>query len=138
MGAQLSLFAAGPDSDDDPSEDFWSCSHPDLVGGLQFVACVWAPGDPDRSPRDGSDMGALWRKALKAQTVEEHEAVILAHLADGKPRSFNRICVELYDKTAVAMLDLPPDEALWSLTDKGLVEHTNVAPILWRLKEKAA
>lgn len=101
---------------------------------MKYVICEWAKGDPERSPRDGSDMGALWRRAVKAQTVEQHKEVILAHLADGIERTFNRICVELYDKTAVAMLELPPEQAMWALTAEGLIEHTNEGPIRWRAK----
>lgn len=142
MAEQIALFD-GPDALDHADgahggEDFWSCHHPELSGPTRYVNCVWAPGDPERSPRDGSDMGALWRRALMAESVEQHAEIILAHLADGVPRTFNRICIELYDKNAIHMLELPPDLALWRLNDKGLVEHTNVVPILWRRKGQAA
>lgn len=138
--AQLALFSAPLDSgDEEPLRpDFWSHSNPDRSGIAAFVIAIWGKGDPERSPRDGSDMSALWRKAVKAQSVDEHEVIILEHLSDGVERTFNRICIELYDKNAVHMLDLPPELALWALNDKALVEHTNNAPILWRKKGKAA
>lgn len=137
---QLGLFTPAPlppsvAVDEEPDEpDFWSCYMPDFAKDptLKYLLCEWGKGDPERSPRDGSDMGALWRKALKAESVEQHREVILAHLEDGEERTFNRICIELYDKTAIALLELPPELALWELTAAGLVEHTNNGPIRWR------
>lgn len=57
---------------------------------------------------------------------------IQKHLADGEPRTFNRICVELGDVTADVAFEKAPDHALWELVAQGAVEHTMTAPILFR------
>ena len=130
---QISLFGAPPPAES--SEDFWSNGYPDwTIPAIEFVLAIWGPDDPERSPRDGSDMSALWRKAIKAQTIDDHKPLIAALLSDGIERTFNRICIELYDKTGTAMLRLPPELAIWTLNDEQTIEHTNEAPIRWRVK----
>lgn len=59
---------------------------------------------------------------------------LLEHLGDGEARTFNRIMVELADFTADTAFEKAPDHALWQLVDEELVEHTAVAPILFRMR----
>lgn len=105
---------------------------PDLSGMQQFVVMIRAPGDPERLPRDGRDMGAEWRRKLMKQPVGEIADALRQHLQDGQPRTLNRIGVELIDKTADLTGGTPFETALWSLVELGEVEFTMQAPVLFR------
>jgi hypothetical protein len=114
----------------------------DRSGLAQFTHIIRAPGDPARTdirklPRELRDLTAEWRKALKASSVADWKRAIWTLLSDGVPRTFNRIAVELADKTADLLIDLPPDRALWALVAEGRVEHTMEAPILFRTRAGA-
>ena len=67
----------------------------------------------------------IWR------STEDHGARILALLADGVPRTFNRIGVELYDQEALDSRR-PRSPRSWRLVAEKQVEHTIEAPILFR------
>lgn len=113
---------------------------PDLDGMARFTYMIMAEGDPERTPREarGSfaerDTLALWRKKLVKDDVESWCEAISAHLAsDGAPRSFNRIMVEMIDKTAADVGDTAPWEALWRLLWRGRIAlTTNTSPPLFR------
>lgn len=110
---------------------------PDRSGLAAFTILIRAKDDPERSdpralPEALRDRTARWRGRIKSLPIDACKEAIAALLADGTPRTFNRIGVELWDKTADLLLDLPPELALWELVAEGRVEFTTKAPILFR------
>jgi hypothetical protein len=96
-----------------------------------------SPYDPERTPRHlrkVRDTGAQWARSMKKENIEVFRKDILELLSDGQPRTFNRIGVELYDKTADALYKKPVEDALWGLAAEGKVSFTPDAPILWFLE----
>lgn len=114
--------------------DEWTSGPVDRSGMAKYVHLIRAEDDPERAPRDGSDRVAAWRRKLMKQPVEELTAEIGKHLADGAPRTFNRIAVEMLDKTADTVFETPFDDALWLLVARGAVEHTLLAPVRFRAR----
>ncbi len=118
----------------------WSCyvPAPDAEGLGTYLHIVMAPDDPERSagPREGGPRRSdpAPHSTANKTSVQDHGADILAHLGDDVPRTFNRICVELWDKTSSIFYGTKVDAALWGLVATGRVEHTNAAPILFRRK----
>ncbi len=113
----------------------------DRTGVARYTHIVRAADDPERTdiralPEHLRDREAKWRKGIKETPPAVYKPLILALLADGLPRTFNRIGVELLDKTADNLLDLPPDKALWELVHEGRVEHTTKSPILFRRRNR--
>lgn len=107
--------------------------------GAKYTHLIMAAGDPKRTdirkqPEHLRDRGAKWRRDLKKTTVAEWVPRILAHLADGRARTFNAIGVEMLDKNAEGLHETPFERALWQLVDEARIEHTNDAPILFRLR----
>lgn len=104
-------------------------------GGMpQYLHIIRAGDDPERSPRPpGGREDRAPHRTLAETPIATCEAEILALLADGVPRTFNRIGVELLDHTADTLLGSPYDEALWNLVDRAELEHTLDTPILFRL-----
>ncbi len=116
----------------------WTNEPVERSGDYAFVFMIRSPSDPERSPRakmgtEGSDPNSLRRKALKKDPPELWAARIFEHLADGKPRTFNRIAIELVDRTADIVSDTALDAGLWLLVAQKKIEHTMQAPILFRL-----
>jgi hypothetical protein len=114
----------------------------DRSGIAKYTHIIRAPDDPERSdiralPEALRDRTARWRRELKSSRVDAWRWAIWQLLSDGQPRTFNRIGVELLDKTADVLLELPPDRALWSLVADKRVEHTTSAPILFRARAGA-
>lgn len=70
--------------------------------------------------------------------VPKLEALLLEGLGDGRPRTFNRLGVELFDLTADVLFTTPVNTALWRLVERGLIEHTMEAPVLFRRPRPAA
>lgn len=116
----------------------WTREPVDTSGLAGYVILVRAPGDPERRSREARHAamgreaaGSEW-KSLAKVGVEAWAERFRALLSDGRPRTYNALCVEAADATA----DVAPDNAeaaLWLLKDRGLVEHTIDAPVLWRL-----
>jgi len=105
----------------------------DRSGTSNYIVLIRAPGDPDRTPRGARNRDRVgWQHDLGKTTVKEWKEIILQHLSDGVARTFNRIGVELLDKTADTLLGLNPERALWSLVEDGRVAHTLRAPIYFR------
>jgi hypothetical protein len=105
----------------------------DRSGTFAYIILVRAPEDPERLPRGkGKKDRVGWQHDLAKTTIKEWKEIILQHLSDGEARTFNRIGVELLDKTADTLLQLNPEEALWSLVTEGKVAHTLRAPIYFR------
>lgn len=69
-------------------------------------------------------------------TSEELQTAIVDHLWDEVPRTFNRICVELWDKNASTLFSTKADKALWALVEEGVIEHTLEQPVYFRLREQ--
>lgn len=107
---------------------------PDLSGMQQYTVCIRSYIDPERMPRElmKRDTQAKWLKELMKQPVEAMEVAVMAHMADGQARTFNRIGVEMMDKTADLILGTPFEEAMWSLVAKGELAFTMVAPVFFR------
>ncbi len=119
----------------------WNCQPVDRSGIATYTIAIRAPDDPervDRAPSLGGSTGGEEKiaalKVLRKAPVAKWREQILAHLADGVPRTFNRIGVELCDRTADNLLGSSAEDALWSAVEDGLVEHTMTAPILFRIR----
>lgn len=133
MLEQLDLFAP-PDAP--PTDDAWSyyTGLPDRSGLARYTVLIRAPGDPERRPREarqaamGKEAAAVEWRAWRAASAEEWRARIVAHLADGNPRTFNRIAVELVDATADVVGDTA-QAGLWLAVERGEVWWTSDAPV---------
>lgn len=104
---------------------------------LALVHIIRADDDPQRLTREqakaaGRNRTKEWR-ALARKPVPELAELIRELLGDGRPRTFNAICVELFDSTADVLFQKNPDHALWSLVAAGEVEHECCAPVRFRL-----
>ena len=106
----------------------------DIAGYLHLIR---GEGDPERSPRPvGGRIDRAPHRTLADVSVEKCCEDIIGLLADGRPRTFNAIGVELLDHTADTLLGSPYDEALWQLVERGAIEHTLDVPILFRIPER--
>lgn len=120
----------------------WQTGPVDRSGASVYAHLVRAKDDPERSPRaamgtDGSDPKSTWLRRLKKDPARVWADRIAAHLADGVPRTFNRIAVELLDKTADTVFDSPFDHGLWLLVGEGRLAYTDETPVLFRLAGEA-
>jgi hypothetical protein len=98
-----------------------------------YTVLIRAPGDPERAPRrSGSDPNA-WRKKVSVGTAEEWATRIIEHQADGEPRTFNRIMVEIAGVTADMAAQEPPERGLWLAVERGYLGWTASAPIYFKL-----
>lgn len=109
----------------------------DRTGMFVYLHIVRGSDDPERQKRatERADAGGgsqVWRKMFRKASVEQWTDAIRKHVADGEPRTFNRIMVELCDMTADVAFDKAPDRALWALVAAGEVEHTLETPIYFR------
>lgn len=106
----------------------------DRSGMSQYLHIIRGADDPERSPRPlrGREDRAPHR-TLADTPIATCETQILGVLSDGQARTFNRIGVELLDHTADTLMGSPYDEALWTLVDRGELEHTLDAPIFFRI-----
>lgn len=118
----------------------WCDETVDRSGTMSFVHLIRGPDDPERTPRpkggrkDRAPHLTMRRKGPAA--IDEWTKAIRAKLADGTPRTFNALCVEIGDVTADVVFGEAPDIALWALVCEGELEHTIDAPVLFRLKPK--
>ena len=102
----------------------------------KYIIMIRGPDDPERSSRkERQKRGERhdWYRSLNKKPVGEWKLLLLANLADGIPKTFNRICVEIMDKTADMVAGYNPEEALWNLCGDGKVEFTGHAPTLFRI-----
>ena len=124
-------------------DPMWLSGPIEREGMTRFLHLVQGPKDPERSgstraeKRGWADDRAhtarvSGRAAKDKLTVDVAARLILELLADGEHRTFNRICVELFDRPADVMFEGPADQAVWSLAAQGLLEFTNESPIYWR------
>lgn len=106
----------------------------DRSGAARYVHLMRSPDDPDKldAPRGGGKRDPIaWRKCNRT-TPAEWSRRIVELLADGRPRTFNAICLELVARTADVMFEQTLDRGLWLAVGRGDVEHTMEAPILFR------
>lgn len=136
--SQLDLFTAPTE----PAELQWYDAEtwsyftglPDRSGPAQYTVLIRAPWDPERRPREvrqaemGKEAAAVAWQAWRKAPPEEWRARIVAHLADGVPRTFNRIAVELVDASADVVGDTA-EAGLWLAVERGEIWWTNEAPI---------
>ena len=66
---------------------------------------------------------------LNKTPPEEWSSIIHDHLSDGVPRTFNRIMIELADVSADVAFRESPDQGLWALVEKNLIDHTATTPV---------
>tara|TARA_R110002073_G_scaffold322027_3_gene498463 strand:- start:3298 stop:3723 length:426 start_codon:yes stop_codon:yes gene_type:complete len=135
---QLQLFESP--SDDVSAAAVWVTGSAVSREGLAaFVHIIRSPRDPERlsrSERKGSE--TTWKADLRASSKGAWLERIGAHLADGVPRTFNRIVLEVsgYQYTADVAFKTAADEALWELVAAEQMEHTLAAPILFRATQQ--
>lgn len=100
-----------------------------------YVVLIRAPEDPERGGRNlGPERDDVAPHLTQRKTpADEWSPRILESLADGVPRTFNRICVEMLNQTADVACDGPLEEALWMLVGTGRLAHTMQAPIYFAL-----
>ncbi len=123
----------------------WTFGPVDLSGVSKYLIIVRGETDPERQgnkcPKHrgwNTDEAALkTRQARGASktgklTAEAAMAAVVELLADGQPRTFNRICVELYDRTADVLCGGPVEAAMWDLAAEHRIEFTMMSPVLWR------
>jgi hypothetical protein len=108
-----------------------------------FTHMMWAPDDPERSSRESrlAKLGHLEAttkvmRDRKLRTPAQGLAEVLALLADGRPRTLNRIGLELWDQTA-DIVDRKIWHAMVDAVIAGQLEHSMLAPILIRLRRPA-
>lgn len=107
-------------------------------GIAAYLHLVRADDDPERAPRPKTGTRAHKTRdrqphiTFDKQSPEHWAAVILKYLQDGKPRTFNRIGVELWDKTADVLSD-NVNAGLWQLVADRKIEHTLEVPVLFRV-----
>lgn len=120
----------------------WWHELPDRRGAYDYVILIRSPDDPERAPRPkGRGRVATQDYAPHLTIAKTSPAVwastIAAHMKDGIPRTFNRIAVELVGKTADVVGGTTFEDGLWLLVERGLLEYTPDAPVLFRKRRKA-
>lgn len=97
---------------------------PDRTGSSVYTHLIRSKYDPKETmargrleyDEEGNVIGGRdplhWKKT---KSVEEFKKGILDLFADGEPRTFNAICIELTGATSDVWLDKPIDQALWAL-----------------------
>lgn len=105
---------------------------PRLDGGYAFTALVRRDDDPivatKRSRKEGPDW---WRRALKEEPRVWADRVV-AHLSDGVPRTFHRICVELVGCDGSVCFKENPWKGVWLAVEQGRLEYESKAPARFR------
>lgn len=110
----------------------------DRSGLARYTHLVRSPDDPKETVKRGRGNAdvAPHLTIKKTVTVEAATASIRRLMADGAPRTFNRICVELTGRCADVLFEGPYDVALWKLVEEdALVLSSKIAPIRFRLAE---
>ena len=88
--------------------------------------------DPtETAPRGGGQRGTRSNNPGGVNRRRWDEA-LRELLHDGTPRTFNRIAIELTGRTADVMFQTALDKTLWTMVERGEVECTSAAPVLFR------
>ena len=123
MTMQLDIFVRAQSTDPAP---VWTY-HVGLPDRSEapFAHLIRWRWDPPETKARGSVVESGERRARRAAgwetrigTPEEWAPKIDGLLADGQPRTFNRIAVELIGATADVMFETALDVALWSLVER--------------------
>lgn len=107
---------------------------PDRSGTAKYTHLIRSPWDPEegieRGTRaDGSRHDPTEYKSFGRVSIAEWSARVLAlFAARPRPRTFNRICVELTGHCASTHLDTPLDRALWKLVKDEVLAWSNSEP----------
>lgn len=118
---QLGLFAALEATAERP---VWNYQRglPDRSGMFRYTHLIQSKYDPDETMGRGRDRDPLhWKKIAG---VEHFEQAIASLMADGEPRTFNAICVQITGTNGNVWFEKAPDQALWILVEKGLLAWT--------------
>lgn len=120
--------------------DAWSYRRgmPAREGAAIYVHLIRAPksyepeetmsrGKSERTPGGEND------RVKKGGTPEEWAARIVTLLEDGRPRTFNTMCVQLVGTTADVLFSAPIDAGLWLACERSDIVWTVRAPIFWTL-----
>lgn len=112
-----------------------------LEGPQKYVIAVRADDDPERETRAqaharvGVERTTEWKKHAKKPASFWADR-ICEHLADGVPRTFNRICLELTLKTADVLFCKSPHEGLALAIADGRLACTLHAPVYIKLADE--
>jgi hypothetical protein len=115
----------------------WTSEPVDRDGPAAFVHLIRGPSDPAEMPRGvTSERRERWgvapHRKLDGTRVGHWTGPLLKLIREQPELTFNALCVTLTGLTADVAFGTPLDDALWALVERGLVEHTRVAPIRWR------
>lgn len=95
-----------------------------------------AKGDPRARARDDRAALVAWRRAVNDAGPGPMIVRVGEHMADGAPRSFQRLAVELLGRDGVDAFGTAFDEAVWLLVEEGLLEHTTTLPMVFRRRAR--
>jgi hypothetical protein len=108
-------------------------------GLSRFTLAIRGESDPTDTAQgrrnrgeDWASRGMLTWKDINKRGIVGWKEMIWDCLADGEPRTFNHITVDICDRTADICLQRNPEWALWDLVHAKVVEHTHIAPIRFR------
>ena len=110
----------------------WWRGLPDRSGMFDYVVLIRDQHDPERKKRGREAGDVKPHLTLRKTTAVDWAERIASHLSDGVPRTFNRIAVELVDKTADVVCDTPVEAGLWLLVEQERIEYTPAAPVFFR------
>lgn len=107
---------------------------PDRAGPAAYTHLLRWHGDPPETLARGAQARAEGVRAVGASkraggSVAGSMDAIRAHLADGIPRTFNCIAIQLTGYTADALVGSPIEAALWALCEDGA--------LAWACEEEA-
>lgn len=83
--------------------------------------------------RTSRSLGGENDRAKKSGSPDEWATRIVALLRDGRPRTFNTICVQLVGTTADVLVSCPIEQGLWLACERLDLAWTERAPIFWTL-----
>lgn len=107
---------------------------PDRSGTATYLHLFRDKADPQRAPRGPIPTPFAWRRINDA-SAEQWADAIVTHLADGVPRTFNRIALELTTMTADIAFQSTLDEGLWLAVAEKRLLLTLEAPVYFTLPE---
>lgn len=106
-------------------------------GIAYFTAMIRCPNDPERSPRPkGGQKDRSPHLTLKKLSWVDMRQFVYNGLAKHGASTINRLAVLELNLTADVLMGSGHfDEALWGLVEAGWIEHTNKAPIKFRVRD---
>lgn len=108
----------------------------DRRGAAAYLHLVHGRGDPEAPKDKGARDPLAWKRDVNKGDLAEWRKKILELLAKNGPSTYNALSVHATGLASEVTFQELPDKALWSLVSDGLVEHTLVAPILFRLVQR--